>query len=172
MTALSRTPELNYCPRCGHPLEDREAYGRLRRACPACDLIVFRELKVAAGVLVECDGEVLLVRRRFSPRRGKWSLPAGFVDFEEDPTDAAVRECREETGLQVEITGLLEVIAGREHTRGADIVIVYAARPVGGELQPSDDVDQAAFFAPGELPPLAFRATEVAVRRWRKRLGE
>ena len=165
---MSRTLELNYCPRCGHPLEDREAFGRVRRACPACDQIVFLDHKVAAGVLVEHEGRVLLVRRRWSPRQGSWSLPAGYVEFGEDPAEAAARECREETGLTVKITGLLDVIAGREHERGADIVIVYLARLVGGDVRVGDDVDKASFFAADELPPLAFRATELALKRWRE----
>ena len=164
---MSRTLELNYCPRCGHPLEDREAFGRVRRFCPACEMIVFREHKVAAGVLVEHEGRVLLVRRRLNPRQGLWTFPAGFVDFGEDPAEAAVRECREETGLQVEITGLLDVIAGREHEHGADIVIVYCARRVGGQVRAADDVDRVDFFAPDELPPLAFRATQAAFDKWR-----
>jgi ADP-ribose pyrophosphatase YjhB (NUDIX family) len=159
--------ELNYCPHCGHALEDREAFGRVRRFCRACDQLVFREHKIAAGVLVEREGKVLLVRRRMEPGRGTWTFPAGFVDFDEDPAEAAARECLEETGLKVEITGLLDVIAGQEHARGADVVIVYLARSTEGELQAGDDVDQAAFFAHDQLPPLAFNATRIALDRWR-----
>lgn len=166
---MSRVLELNYCPRCGHALEDREAFGRVRRFCPACDRVIFRDHKVAAGVLVEHESKVLLVRRRMEPRRGTWTFPAGFVDFDEDPAQAAARECREETGLEVEITGLLDVIPGREHERGADIVIVYCARLLGGEPRAGDDVDRVAFFAPDEdeLPPLAFRATQITLDKWR-----
>ena len=167
---MGQTLELNYCPRCGHALEDREAFGHVRRVCPACGLIVFRDHKVAAGVLVEHEGRVLLVRRRMKPREGMWTFPAGFVEFDEDPAKAAVRECREETGLEIEVTGLLDVIAGREHERGADIVIIYCARLAGGELSAGDDVDKAGFFAPGKLPPLAFRATQIALDtlyKWR-----
>jgi len=166
---LSRPIELNYCPRCGHALENKEAFGRVRRFCPACDQIIFREHKVAAGVLVEQGNKVLLVRRRIGARRRLWTFPAGFIDFDESPAEAAVRECREETGLEVEITGLLDVIAGREHERGADVVIVYCARIVGGELQADDDADWVGFFAPNEdnLPPLAFRATRIALDKWR-----
>jgi len=166
---VSLTPELNYCPDCGHALEDREAFGRARRFCPACDRVVFREHKVAAGVLVEHEGQVLLVRRRMGLRRGLWTFPAGFVDFDESPAQTAARECREETGLEVELTGLLDVIAGREHERGADIIIVYRARIVGGELVAADDADRVAFFAPNEseLPPLAFHATQTALDKWR-----
>nr|HID15122.1 NUDIX domain-containing protein [Anaerolineae bacterium] len=163
---MAQTLELNYCPRCGHALEDREVFGRVRRVCPACELIVFRDHKVAAGVLVEHEGKVLLVRRVVNPRKGMWTFPAGFVEFDEDPAETAVRECREETGLEVEVTGLLDVIAGREHERGADIVIVYHARQVGGELSAGDDVDGVGFFAPDEFPPLAFRATRVALDKW------
>jgi len=178
---VSRAPELDYCPACGHPLQDREAFGRVRRYCPACDQIIFREHKVAAGVLVELprgdgptgeDQQVLLVRRRLQPRQGTWTFPAGFVDFDESPAEAALRECLEETGLAVEITGLLDVIAGREHEHGADIIIVYCARLVGGEPQAADDVDRVAFFPLDALPPLAFHATQVALDKWRdSRMG-
>ena len=165
---LSHTLELNYCPRCGRALEDREAFGRVRRFCPACELVIFRDHKVAAGVLVAHEGQVLLVRRAAGPRQGFWSFPAGFVEFGEHPAVAAVRECREETGLEVEITGLLDVI-GPEPDGAASIVIVYCARPVGGELEAADDAGQAAFFTfdGDKLPPLAFRATRVALDKWR-----
>ena len=166
---VSLTIALNYCPRCGHALENKEAFGRTRRFCPACDRVIFHEHKVAAGVLVEREGQVLLVRRRMGLRRGLWTFPAGFVDFNESPAQAAARECREETGLEVEITGLLDVVAGREHERGADIIIVYRARIVGGELTAADDADRVAFFTPdgADLPPLAFHATQVVLDKWR-----
>ncbi len=160
--------ELNYCPRCGHALEEREAFGRLRHFCPACERVVFREHKVVAGVIVERDGQVLLVRRSMTPRRGLWTFPGGFIDFDEIPAEAAVRECREETGLVVEITHLLDVIGGQEHEGGADIVIVYLARWMDGELRVGDEVDRAAFFAADEFPPLAFRATREALDTWRR----
>ena len=163
---MPHIPELNYCPQCGHALEDKEAFGRVRRFCPSCDLIIFRDHKVAAGVLVEQSDKVLLVRRRRGPRQGAWSFPAGFVEFDEDPADAAVRECYEETGLEVRVTGLHAVI-GPEPAGAASVVIVYRARIVGGELSPGDDVDRVGFFDMDELPPLAFRATRIALAKWR-----
>ena len=93
-----------------------------------------------------------------------WTLPAGFVDSDEDPARAAERECLEETGLLVRSTGVLDVIAGREHPRGADFVIVYRGEILCGELQAADDADEAAWFDRAELPALAFRATETVLR--------
>ena len=162
---MSHAPELNYCPICGRALQDREAFGHVRRFCPSCDRVIFRDHKVAAGVLVEQDGKVLLVRRRMGPRQGMWSFPAGFVEFGEEPADAAARECREETGVEVEIAGL-HAIVGPEPAGAASIVIVYRARVVSGELRASDDVDRVGFFEPNDLPPLAFRATQVALDKW------
>lgn len=138
-------------------------FGEERPACSMCDWIYFADPKVAAGVIVEKDDCVLLVRRVNEPGRGLWSIPAGFVDAYEDPARAGERECLEETGLVVEVTGLQDVIAGREHERGADIILVYRARVVGGELRAGDDADLAQFFVRDHLPPLAFRATRQAL---------
>lgn len=112
------------------------------------------------------NDQVLLVRRTNEPFRGCWTLPAGFVDAGEDPASAVVRECREETGLVIGAVTLLDVIGGREHSAGADIVIVYKAEVIAGELSPGDDADQAQFFPQGQLPPLAFEATRQALRHW------
>jgi 8-oxo-dGTP diphosphatase len=138
-----------------------EKFGRQRAVCPNCGWIHFADPKVAAAVLLEQDGRVLLVRRVNEPFRGMWTLPAGFVDADEDPRRAAERECLEETGLTVHASGVLDVIAGREHPRGADFVIVYRGEVVSGELQAADDADQAGWFGRDALPELAFRATEV-----------
>ena len=155
--------QVKFCMRCGTPLERNLLFGRPRPVCPACGWIYFADPKVAAGVLVESNGGVLLVRRVNEPGRGMWSFPAGFVDAGEDPMRAAERECLEETGLVVQTTGLLDVVAGREHERGADIVIVYTALVTGGELLPGDDADQVDYFPRASLPPLAFQATRKAL---------
>jgi len=144
----------------------QERFGRLRPVCPSCGWIYFADPKVAAAVLVERDGHLLLVRRTMKPHIGFWTLPAGFVDAGEDPARAAEREALEETGFQVRVTRLLDVISGREHPSGADIVLVYLAEITGGQLQPGDDADQAEFFLPASFPPLAFEATRKAIERW------
>lgn len=156
---------IRYCPYCGTATEMRFSFGAERAVCPACGWKHFADPKVAAAVVVCLDGKVLLNRRVNEPYRGKWSLPAGFVDAHEDPARAAERECLEETGLQVRVTGLLDVLAGREHSHGADIFIVYIADIVGGMLQAGDDADDAAFFPLDHLPPLAFATTQRVLDR-------
>jgi ADP-ribose pyrophosphatase len=137
-----------------------EKFGKVRPVCPQCGWIYFQDPKVAAAVLIEENSRVLLVRRVNEPFRGLWTLPAGFVNGGEDPAEAAKRECLEETGLSVRVRRVLDVIAGREHERGADFVIVFAAEVLGGTLAPADDADAAEWFERGNLPPLAFKATQ------------
>ncbi|HSB89258.1 MAG TPA: NUDIX hydrolase [Anaerolineales bacterium] len=158
---------VRFCPACGTPVQEREIFGRLRPVCPTCGRIHFYDPKVAVGVLVEDGGGILLVRRTQEPGRGRWTLPAGFVDAGEDPQAAAMRECREETGLEVEVEGLFDLAAGRTHPRGADIMIIYRARAVGGTLRAGDDADRASFFRPENLPELAFDSTRRTIERWR-----
>lgn len=151
---------VKFCPRCGSAVEYREKFGAVRPVCPACKYIHFPDPKVAAAVLVEKGSRVLLVRRTNEPFRGLWTLPAGFVNAGEDPADAAARECLEETGLTVRVTRVHDVIAGREHERGADFVIVYQAEIIDGVMAADDDADAVEWFERGLLPPLAFNATK------------
>lgn len=163
---MNEIAPIRFCPLCGNKVEEREAFGAIRPVCPACSYIHFQDPKVAAGVLVQSEGRVLLVRRINVPMQGKWTLPAGFVDGQEDPRSTAVRECLEETGLEVEIVDLVDVLYGLEHQRGASIVIFYRGRIVGGELSAGDDADAVAFFDADNLPPLGFQATEQVLARW------
>jgi len=164
LAILNPLDEIHFCLRCGAPLVQAERFGKVRPVCPVCRWVYFADPKVAAAALVEHAGRVLLVRRANDPLRGLRTLPAGFVDAGEDPAEAAARECLEETGLAVCIRGLVDVLAGQEHPRGAHILIVYRAM-LAGEIppdgpHPADDVDGAGFFAYDALPPLAFKTTQ------------
>lgn len=122
----------------------------------------FRDPKVGVGVLVrDDDGRLLLVQRANEPAQGLWSLPAGFVDAEEDPRAAAARECLEETGLEVEVGAVVDVYPSAEGA--ASFFLVFTATCVGGALAAGDDASDARFFADDELPPLAFASTRAAV---------
>lgn len=141
-----------------------------RRACPSCEYIYFTDPKVGVGVLVVQEGKVLLVRRLMNPEKGKWSLPAGFLDRGEDPRETAVRETYEETNLRVAIEGLVDVYFNpKAKGPGASIFILYRAQLLGGELQAGDDADAVGFFALDDLPLIAFDSTYEAIKQLRSR---
>jgi ADP-ribose pyrophosphatase YjhB (NUDIX family) len=151
--------EVKYCLKCGALLLRGERFSRIRPVCPACGWVYFADPKVAVAVVVTQGQKVLLVSRVNPPFQGKWSLPAGFMDAGEDPGDAAARECLEETGLTVRVIRLVDVYTGRSHPQGADLLLVYRAEVVSGQLNPGDDASQAAFFCLDQLPDLAFEST-------------
>lgn len=155
-----RSEDVKFCPKCGQPVTIELRFGQDRPVCTVCGFIYFADPKVAVSILLEQDGKVLLVRRAHEPFRGLWTLPGGFVNSGEDPAEAAIRECVEETGLSAEITGILGIRHGREHPRGSDFVIFYSGRLTGGTLHADDDADAADWFERGQLPELAFQSTK------------
>ena len=162
---MAALPPVNFCPRCGAALETRECFGEPRPCCPDCGYVHFYHPQVAAAVFIHDAERVLLIKRAVEPERGKWALPAGYVDAFEDPRQTAVREVREETGLDVRVTRLVDVFHST-HRPGASIIIVYAAEVTGGELQPLDDAEAVEWFGPDELPELAFESTRKIVAAW------
>ena len=157
----------NYCPRCGAAMEIGEVAGRMRRLCPDCGFVLYHNPVPGAGVLVEMEGGILLVKRGQPPFKGWWALPSGYIEADESVEQAAVRECREETGLDIELVELFGVYSFPEGPVQSGIVIFYRARPVGGELQAGDDAQQVGVFAADDLPAqLAFRTHREVLGRW------
>ncbi len=169
--AASLQQAFKYCPRCGRPMVDRLVYGRMRRVCsdPTCRFVQFIDPKVAAAVLaVSPDNRILLIQRRVEPAQGTWCIPGGFMEQGETPQAAAIRECQEESGCQVEIIGLIDVYY-YENYRGSGVLIVYKGRVVGGSPQPGDDAQAAAFFGPDDLPQnITFESNLRALAAWRE----
>lgn len=158
---------INFCQVCGQAMTDRWSHGRMRRVCPSCGFIHFEDPKVAVTALVEHDDRVLLIRRAMNPERGKWALPGGYVDYGEDPREAAQREVREETGLEVEITRLVGVRGGPSPYGGPTVIIDYAARVTGGTAQPLDDAAEIGWYAAADpLPEIAFDSTRDLLATW------
>jgi 8-oxo-dGTP diphosphatase len=156
--------EAAFCAQCGAPMTLREMDGRIRAVCDRCGHIAYRNPVPAAGVVVVEEGRVLMVRRKFEPRAGLWTLPAGFVEYDEHVETCAVREAREETNLDVEVTRLFGAYMAMDDPRVHVVLLIYLARRVAGEVQPGDDASEARFFPlDGELPPVAFKAHEQAL---------
>jgi 8-oxo-dGTP diphosphatase len=147
----------HYCVNCGAELVPREVEGRLLEACPNDDFVLWRDPKVATAVVVEAAGGVVLGRRAIEPALGDWCLPGGFVNDDEGPLEAAVRECLEEIGAEVEVTGLLGVYHIAKREAPSMVGIGYRARVVdGGRLAPGKEMLELQVFALNDLPDLAF----------------
>ncbi len=158
-----------YCPRCGHPLRPEKVGDRVRPVCSECGFVFYINPTPAAGALVEDDGHVLLIRRAVAPRAGYWALPAGYMEADETAEEAAVRETREETGLDIALDALLNVYSFEDAAHQRGVLILYRAHVVGGELCPGDDAEDARWFAPHELPPdeqIAFSTHRHALHEW------
>ena len=159
-----------FCSACGAALVDRFADGRERRWCASCRQVVYENPVPAAAVVVRRPGEVLLCRRSIEPYAGSWTLPAGYQEIDETIESTAVREVREETGLVVRLTGLLDVLTTDDDPRKAAILVVYEAVEVDGELQPGDDAREAAFHRLDDLPePVGFRNHRLVLQRLSRR---
>ena len=135
-----------------------------RRICTDCGFIHFVEPRIAVGAMVMKGSRLLLVQRVYAPEKGKWCLPAGYLDPGELPEDAARREVLEETNLDVEI-GALEAVYSDPSGRGAAIILVYNATVRGGELKALDDAAAARFCALDDLPEIAFDSTRDIIHR-------
>jgi ADP-ribose pyrophosphatase YjhB (NUDIX family) len=156
-----------FCPACGAQLEAGSGPGG-RPACPRCGFIRYDNPKVATGVVVERDGQILLVRRNHEPMLGRWSFPSGFVDAGEAVLEAAVREVREETGVEVRINRLLGVYSRPGETV---VFIAYAGVIVDGTPAPGDEAFEVGLFPPDALPELAFPHDDDILAAWRDSRG-
>ena len=139
-------------------LVPREIEGRILEACPNDDFVLWGDPKVATAVVVEADeGSIVLGRRAIEPARGQWCLPGGFVNDDEGPMEAAARECLEEIGAAVLVTGLVGVYHIAKSEAPSMIVIGYGAQIVSGEtLAPGREMLELRVFRLDALPQLAF----------------
>ncbi len=162
-----------FCPYCATALSPADDHGVLRPTCPACGFIAYQNPTPAVGVILERRGEIILVRRRYQPRAGLWSLPAGFMEYGESPEETAIRETLEETGLRIELDRLQGAYKGSSEGGNRVILLVYRARILGGRARPGDDADDLGWFEIRRAPELAFRSHRRALREyWQERRRE
>ena len=142
---------------CGAPLVIRVIEGRELEACPHDDFVLWRDPKVATAVVVETDGGIVLGRRAIEPGYGDWCLPGGFVNHDEDPAGAAVRECREEICAAVELTQLLGVYHVAKTAASSIIGIAYRGTLASGEtISAGTEMLEVGVFRLEGLPRIAF----------------
>lgn len=158
-----------YCPFCGTQLSLKEKGGEQRPACPNCGYVQFRNPVPGVVVLIEKDEHVLLGKRKGGFGKGKWGLPQGYIEFEEDFLTAAIREVKEETGLEIEIRSILNVVSNLLSPSLHTLAIVLLAGVVAGEQNAGDDLETLEWFPlSGPVPEMAFEADEHIIRRYHK----
>jgi ADP-ribose pyrophosphatase YjhB (NUDIX family) len=158
----------HFCVNCGVPLEGVVLEGRALEACPRCDFVLWHDPKVVTMTVVQNGvGEVVMGRRGIEPGYGLWCLPGGFVNDDEDPADSAARECLEEIGAAVEITGLLGVYHIRKRDTPSMIGIGYRGRLRLGEAPSAgSEMLEVGAFPPEAVPELAFPSHRQAMNDW------
>jgi len=156
--------EYRHCPKCGGGLDKRivKANEPKRLVCEACSFIFYQDPKVVAGTVFTLDGGIVLLKRGVPPEVGKWVFPGGYVDRGESVQDAAVRETKEESLLDVKLGPLLNVYS---YSGSPNIIVVYTAEVVGGCLTAADESTEARIFPKTEIPwnELAFTSTRDAL---------
>jgi 8-oxo-dGTP diphosphatase len=155
----------SFCPMCGADLELRSLKPSEpdRLVCVQCGFIFYQDPKVAvATIILDGNDHIVLVRRAIQPGYGKWVCPGGFVDRGEEVVAAAVREAREEAGVEIRIDRLLNVYS---YPGVAPVIIVYVATMTGGTLTCDDECLEVRLFASAEIPwdELAFSSTKEAL---------
>ncbi len=160
------TDDRRFCPRCGALSVRDQVGGRVRPLCPQCRYVHYRNPAPGVAVVVTQEDQVLLGQRVSDAAfGGRWSFPAGFIEFDEDFLTAARRETKEETGLDVEVTGILNVTFNYLTHALHALVVAVSATPVGGALTAGDDLCDLCWVpVGGPFPPLAYDADAELLR--------
>lgn len=159
-----------FCPCCGGALERRvlKATEPVRPVCTQCGFIFYLDPKIAVGTIIRTASDrLVLVRRAIEPGYGKWVFPGGYVDRGEALTSAAVREAREECGLDVRLDALVNIYS---YPGRAPVIVVYAATAIGGSLCADDECLETVEFDTSAIPwdDLAFTSTHEGLRDYLK----
>ncbi|UCC38199.1 MAG: NUDIX hydrolase [Candidatus Aminicenantes bacterium] len=145
-----------YCPNCGAGLKAGTIEKKKRLVCPGCCWVNYENpLPSAAAFVRNRNGEILLVKRGVEPARGKWALPSGFIEIDETPEKACLRELKEETGLEGEIVRLLGVYS-QESMLYKNVLIIGYEVDARGKLSPGSDSQKVEFFSVRNLPAIPF----------------
>lgn len=148
--------EFIYCPMCAAELRRISIEGKNRLSCTTCSWVNYlNPVPVVACLVRNSQGEVLLVKRAVEPGIGKWSLPSGFLELDETPREAALRELEEETGLKGSAVKLIGVYTQCSEMYGTVLTVGYLMEAVSGRLKPGDDASDAKFCRvtdPDEIP--------------------
>lgn len=160
---MNDADEPRYCIACGAELQRARPPQVLHWRCGGCGRRTFRNPAVGVAVVVLDGPTILLGRRSRGPYGGKWCIPCGYVEWDEDIRDAARREMAEETGLDIELGGVVAVHSNFHDRSKQTVGVWFGGRVVGGTLQPGDDIDELGYFPLAQPPALAFPTDAVVI---------
>jgi 8-oxo-dGTP diphosphatase len=150
---------MKYCPYCRARLVQQLVEERERLVCSSCQRIIYENpVPATAAVVRDRDKKVLLVKRKVEPKKGMWCLPGGFIEVDETPEQACLRELHEETNLSGQIDRLVGVYPGDSTVYKSVLIIGYLIKDYRGSLKAGDDCTEALFYDTHQLPPIAFRS--------------
>ncbi len=155
--------KFNYCPNCANPIKEDNDYWK----CEKCGSEYWRNSKPCAGVLPIKDGKVLIARRGIEPYKGSYDLIGGFLKNGEMPLEGALREAKEETGLDVKILDFLGVyIDTYRDEKDFNLIFYYVCEIADGDIKPQDDVASLHWIDLNDIP------SDITVRHVPVALGD
>lgn len=158
---------MNFCSHCGKPVQLRLPQGdHLQRyVCTSCGTIHYENPRLVVGCVPDHEGRILLCRRAIEPRRGYWTVPAGFMENGETLQQAATRESREEALVEVEIGSLLSVV---HVLRAHQVHVFFRATLPAAQFAPGPESLEVELFDSGDIPwaDIAFPSTEFTLHRY------
>jgi len=159
---------IRHCRQCGHQVEKRipdDGDTRLRDICPSCDTVHYTNPLNVVGTVPVLNDKVLLCKRNIEPRKGKWTLPAGFMELQETTAEGAARETVEEAGAQFEMGPLFSLI---NVARVGQVHLFYRAQLTSAAFDPGTETMEARLFAEADIPwgELAFHTVQETLRRF------
>lgn len=159
--------DMNYCSECGQPVAVMIPEGDHlpRYVCTVCKTIHYENPRIIAGCVPEWHGRIVLCRRAIEPRRGYWTIPAGFMENGETLAAAAARESMEEALARVEIGSLLAIV---NVLHAQQVHMMFRARLINGEIGIGPESLEVAFYDEDRIPwqEIAFRSVTFALRRY------
>ena len=151
---------VRFCRHCGHAVQQAQLPDdcQPRAVCPACGTIHYINPLLVVGTIPIWQGQVLLCKRNIEPRKGLWTLPAGFMEMGETTAQGAARETVEEAGAQFDMGRLFSIInvaaVGQVH-------LFYRCALRSAVFVPGPETAQAQLFAPADIPWAALAFTTV-----------
>lgn len=158
---------MNYCSQCGQPVvyEIPRGDDRPRYVCRSCGQIHYENPRVVVGCVPEFEGSILLCRRAIEPRRGYWTVPAGFMELGETLGEAAIRETWEEAQARVDLGALFTVV---DVVQARQVHVFFRGTMTQPEFGAGAETLECELVQPGDLPwaEIAFPSVTIALRQY------